>query len=72
MWKMDCIQNIKTLRISIRLCTKEQTTQYKKGKKCEQTFHKGRYKNGLKKHNFINYQVNSKYNHSEILFLYTQ
>lgn len=33
MWKMDCIQNIKTLRISIRLCTKEQTTQSKKGKK---------------------------------------
>lgn len=23
----DCIQNIKTLRISIRLCTKEQTNQ---------------------------------------------
>lgn len=44
----------------------------KKGEKCEQTYHKGRCKNGLKKHNFINYQGNSKYNHSEILLLYTQ
>ena len=44
----------------------------KKGEKCGQTYHKGRCKNGLKKHNFINYQGNSKYNHSEILLLHTQ